>query len=183
MTSNPAPGRAGCVIMRHMRRTISLLVALAASLALTLTGLAAPALAADTPIGRIGDTLRVQKGDLIADVTVVNVIPSEIPPGWGYPPRPPRQQVFKAQVVVQAVRVPTPSAMGVSFSFRGVTPTGDAYEPRNTDAPDALQYALLNAPQTSTVGGAVYWDCYRDLVSHVVLIDKKTGLHLAQWNL
>jgi hypothetical protein len=28
----------------------------------------------------------------------------------------------------------------------------------------------------------VWWDCYRDLVSNVVLIDKKTGYHLAQWN-
>jgi hypothetical protein len=29
----------------------------------------------------------------------------------------------------------------------------------------------------------VYWDCYRDLVTNVVLIDKKTGVRLAQWNM
>jgi len=137
----------------------------------------------NAPIGRIGDTLRVQNGDLFADVTVVSVTPSAIPPGWGYPPRPPREQVWRANIVVQAVQVPNPYAMAVSFQFRGVTLTGDAYEPRNTDAPDDLRAALQNAPQGSTVAGAVFWDCYRDLVNHVVLIDKKTGYHLAQWDL
>jgi hypothetical protein len=29
----------------------------------------------------------------------------------------------------------------------------------------------------------VYWDAYRDPVSAVILLDKKTGYHLAQWNL
>jgi hypothetical protein len=29
----------------------------------------------------------------------------------------------------------------------------------------------------------VYWEAYRDPVSNVVLLDKKTGYHLAQWNL
>ncbi len=30
------------------------------------------------------------------------------------------------------------------------------------------------------VHGGVWWDCYRDLVSNVVLVDKETGIHLAQ---
>jgi len=47
---------------------------------------------------------------------------------------------------------------------------------------DDLQRALQNAPAGSTVSGAVFWDCYRDLVSNVVLLDKATGYHLAQWN-
>jgi hypothetical protein len=111
------------------------------------------------------------------------VEPSEIPPGFGYPPRPPRQQVWKAKVAVQAIRVPNAFEMGRSFVFNGVTPTGDAYQPRNSDGPEALAHALLNAPEGSAVGGFVYWDCYRDLVSNVVLTDKKTGLRLAQWNL
>jgi len=72
--------------------------------------------------------------------------------------------------------------LGISFIFKGVTPTGDAYEPRNTDAPDALQYAMQNVPAGATVAGGVWWDCYRDLVSNVVLVDRKTGIHLAQWN-
>lgn len=171
--------------MRFMRRWLMVLLALVLPLAVS----AAPAgavpaeKAIDAPIGRLGDTLRVNNGDIIADVTVVGLTPSDIPPGWGNPPRPPRQEVWRANIVVQAVKVPTPSAMAVSFAFRGVTPTGDAYESRSTDAPDELRVALLNAPQGSTVGGAVFWDCYRDLVSNVVLLDKKTGVHLAQWNL
>lgn len=144
---------------------------------------APPASAGESPIGRLGDTLRVTDGDLIADVTVLSVLPSDIPPAWGYPPRWPRSEVWRAQIAVTAVDVPTPSSLAKKFAFRGVTQTGDAYVARNTDAPDALQYALLNAPQGSTVAGGVWWDCYRDLVSNVVLIDPKTGVHLAQWNI
>ncbi len=168
-----------------MRRWLIILAGIVSTLAMVaLPAVAIPAQASvDAPIGRIGETLRVQDGELVADVTVVNVTPSPIPPAWGYPPRPPREQVWRAQVVIQAVRVPTPYTMAVSFSFRGVTPTGDAYEPRNTDAPDDLQNGLQNAPQGSTVTGAVFWDPYRDLVSNVVLINKQTGVHLAQWNL
>ena len=73
--------------------------------------------------------------------------------------------------------------MTTALAFNGVTPYGDAYAPKNTDAPDALQYALLNAPAGSTVNGAVYWQVYRDLVTNVVLLDPKTGAHLAQWNI
>ncbi len=169
--------------MRRMRRGLLMVLGVLSALLLGATTMPAPAIAADAPIGRIGDTLRVHNGDLIADVTVLPVTLSQIPPGWGYPPRAPRHQVYKAPVIVQAIQVPNPSKMAVSFQFRGVTPTGDAYEPRNTDAPDDLRAALANAPQGATAGGAVYWDCYRDLVSNVVLIDKQTGFHLAQWNL
>lgn len=42
---------------------------------------------------------------------------------------------------------------------------------------------LVNAPNGAIVRGRVYWDAYRDPVSNVVLLDKKTGYHLAQWNL
>jgi hypothetical protein len=61
--------------------------------------------------------------------------------------------------------------------------TDRRHEPRNSDAPDALQYAIQNVPAGATVNGGVWWDCYRDLVSNVVLVDKVTGFHLAQWNL
>jgi hypothetical protein len=146
---------------------------------------APPASAGDSPIGRLGDTLRVTdpESHIVADVTVVSVLPSDIPPGWGYPPRWPRQEVWRAQVVVTAVSVPTPSIMSSRFSFHGLTQTGDSYLPRNNDAPDLLQTALLQAPQGSTVSGGVWWDVYRDLVSNVVLMDAKTGYHLAQWDL
>ena len=46
--------------------------------------------------------------------------------------------------------------MAIGFVFDGVTPYADAYTPKNTDAPDALQYALQNAPPGATVNGAVY---------------------------
>jgi hypothetical protein len=42
---------------------------------------------------------------------------------------------------------------------------------------------LTNAPNGAIVRGGVYWDAYRDPVSNVVLLDRKTGQHLAQWNL
>ena len=169
-----------------MRRWFSILLAASAVLGSSVLGAgpAAPlAGAAGTVIGRVGDTLRVQNGNVIADVTVLAPVLSEIPPGFGYPPRSPRRQVWKSQVAVQAVQVPNPYVMAASFWFRGVTLTGDAYEPRNSDAPDALQYGLQNAPQGSTVAGWVYWDCYRDLVTNVVLVDKQTGTRLAQWNM
>jgi hypothetical protein len=40
-----------------------------------------------------------------------------------------------------------------------------------------------DAPAGSIVRGGVCWEAYRDPVSSVVLLDKKTGYHLAQWNL
>jgi hypothetical protein len=33
------------------------------------------------------------------------------------------------------------------------------------------------------VAGGIWWDVYRDLVSDMVLLDAKTGYHLAQWDL
>jgi hypothetical protein len=162
-----------------MRRLIVLLLA-----ALTASGavLATPAAAVESPIGQLGDALRVELEGVIADVTVVDIQPSDVPPGFGYPPRAPRYQVYRANVVIHAVKMPVPYALGISFIFKGVTPTGDTYEPRNSDAPDALQYVMQNVPAGATVAGGVWWDCYRDLVSNVVLVDRKTGVHLAQWN-
>ena len=59
--------------------------------------------------------------------------------------------------LVHAIKMPVPYAMGLSFVFKGVTPTGDAYEPRNSDAPDALQRQFRTCPQvrpsTAACGG------------------------------
>jgi hypothetical protein len=115
-------------------------------IAATLVGLPR-ASAGDAPIGHLGDTLRVDTGKYIADVTVSSGQPVDPPPGFG-----------------------------------GVTPFGDAYKSSASDAPDALDAALANAPTGSIVRGGVYWGAYRDPVSTVVLLDK-TGYHLAQWNL
>ena len=169
-----------------MRRSFVLFIAVMATLAglTAMPAQAAPdeAESAPSPIGRLGETLQVNFQGLVANVTVNSLAPSPIPPGFGYPPRAPRYQVWRAQITVNAVKLPTPYAQLITYQFRGVTATGDSYEPRNTDAPDSLALALTNAPTGSTVSGGVWWDCYRDLISNVVLLDKITGEHLAQWN-
>lgn len=163
-----------------MRRCSVVLLAVLAGIGCLL---APPASAGETPIGRMGDTLRVEYKGFVADVTLNGLAPSPIPPGFGYPPRPPRQQVWRAQITVHTIAAPNPYGMAKAFSFRGVTPTGDAYQARNNDSPDAMQRILLNAPAGATVAGGIYWDCYRDLVSNVVLLDENSGYHIAQWNL
>lgn len=154
------------------------------------SGTAVPrALAGDAPIGHLGDTLRVDAGNYVADVTVSGVAPCPPPPGFGYtrsgvPIKSfPGSTVDRAEVTVRAIRVPNPFIMATIFSFDGVTPYADAYLPRPSDAPDALDKVLTRAPNGAIVHGAVYWDAYRDPVSNVVLLDRKTGQHLAQWNL
>ena len=148
---------------------------------------APPASAEGTPIGSLGDTLRVEFKGIVADVTVHDVLPTDPPPGYALTGSPrwrnARRPVEGAWSPSTRSRRPTPYAMAIAFAFNGVTPSADAYEPRNTDAPDALQYALQNAPPGATVNGAVYWQVYRALVTNVVLVDPVTGLHLAQWNI
>lgn len=163
--------------------------ALVAAASVTVAGGAAPrAHAGDAPIGHVGDTLRVDTGTYVADVTVSGVGPCDPPPGFGYTRSGtykgfPGSTVERADVTVRAIRVPNPFVMATDFAFDGVTPFADAYVPRASDAPDALDNVLVNAPNGAVVRGGVYWDAYRDPVSNVVLLDKKTGYHLAQWNL
>jgi hypothetical protein len=164
-----------------MRRCLVVLVTVIAA---TLVGLPR-ASAGDAPIGHLGDTLRVDTGKYIADVTVSSVQPVDPPPGFDYnrvgiPVKSfPNSAVMRADVAIHAIRVPTPYQMLTDFTFDGVTPFGDAYKSRASDAPGAL----ANVPTGSIVRGGVYWEAYRDPVSTVVLLDKKTGYHLAQWNL
>ena len=168
-----------------MRRWISILIA--GLFAVVAVGVAPHASAfGDAPIGNLGDTLRVQFEDIIADVTVHDVLPTDAPPGYT-PTGSPRWRYeggpWRASVTVHAVQVPNPFKMSIAFTFDGVTPYDDAYASKHTDAPDALESALLNAPQGSTVNGAVYWQVYRALVTNVVLLNPRTGTHLAQWNI
>jgi hypothetical protein len=140
----------------------------------------------DAPIGRLHDTLRVEYEGIIADVTVHDVLPSEVPPGWGWNGSPRwRAQggPWRAPVTIHVIQTPTPYKMAIAFTFNGVTPYADAYVSKHTDAPDALENAMRNAPAGSTINGAVYWDVYRALVTNVVLLNPQSGKHLAQWNL
>lgn len=155
------------------------------------TGYATPTTTPEAPIGRIGDTLRIQYedeafGKIVADVTVHDVVPAEIPPGWAWNGTPRwRAQggPWRANITVHPISVPNSYIMAASVTFDGVTPGADAYAAKHTDAPDTLDLALTNAPAGSTVNGGVYWDVYRGLVTHVVMLSRNTGVHLAQWNL
>lgn len=175
--------------MAKMRRWLVSVSAVLVAAASVATAIPAPrAWAGDAPIGHIGDTLRVDTGTFIADVTVSGVAPCDPPPGFGYTREGtykgfPGSSVERADVTIRAIRVPNPYVMATLFSFNGVTPNADAYKPRASDAPDALDNVIVNAPNGAIVRGEVYWDAYRDPVSTVVLLDKKTGYHLAQWNL
>ena len=166
-----------------MRRCVVVLIALLAALA---GFMAPPASAEGTAIGNLRDTLRVEFKGIVADVTVHDVIPTDPPPGYaatGSPRWINQGGPWKAPITIHVIEAPTPFAMAKAFSFNGVTPYADAYLPKSTDAPDALQYALLNAPRGATVNGAVYWQVYRALVTNVVLLNPQTGEHLAQWNI
>src|SRR5579875_4093947 len=106
---------------------------LVALVAMVVAGLVAapPASAGDAPIGHLGDTLRVDTGKLIADVTVTSVAPVDPPPGFGYqrsgvPVKSfPDSAVNRADVAVHAIRVPNSFQMASDFSFVGVTPFAD----------------------------------------------------------
>jgi hypothetical protein len=166
-----------------MRRCLVLLIAALAAVAGIVTP---PASAEGSPIGNLGDTLRVNFNGIVADVTVHDVIPTDAPPGYrpnGTPRWINEGGPWKGLVTVHIIQAPTPYAAAKDFAFDGVTPYADAYAQKNTDAPDELQYALRNAPPGATVNGAVYWQVYRALVTNVVLLNPKTGEHLAQWNI
>jgi hypothetical protein len=171
--------------MRHMRRWFATLIGALTVVALGLSPAVPVASAVDAPIGNLGDTLRVEYQGIVADVIVRDVLPTDTPPGYA-PTGSPRWRneggPWRADVTVHAIKVPNPHAMAVVFDFDGVTPFADAYEPKRTDAPDALDTALLNVPTGATANGAVYWQVYRAGVTNVILLDPHTGVHLAQWN-
>lgn len=173
-----------------MRRWWLALVALFIPIAATIA-VAPHAAAQDAPIGRLGDTLRIEYNDpafgkIVADVAVHDVLPVDEPPGWGWNGTPRwRAQggPWRAGVTVHTVSASNPYTLSVTLTFAGVTPGADAYASKHTDAPDSLENLLTNAPAGATVNGGVYWDVYRGLVTNVVLLDKTNGTHLAQWNL
>ncbi|MGH3723572.1 MAG: DUF1942 domain-containing protein [Mycobacterium sp.] len=164
----------------RVRPITQVLIALAAMASLMFASMPAALADQETPIGHIGDTLHFDYGTIGADVTVHNIEPTDVPAGMATP----RGVIWKAYVTVRPTKVPNAYALLMALKLGGVSPeTGDAYEPQRTDEPDDLNYALRNAPQGSTVNGAVYWDVYRGPVRHIVLRSSQTQVHLAQWNL
>ncbi|OLT72676.1 exported alanine and valine rich protein [Mycolicibacterium phlei] len=163
----------------RLRPALQLLAVLAAiAMAWAPTATAQPERVA--PIGHIGETLHFDYGTIGADVTVHNIEPTGVPAGMA----PPRGIIWKAYVTIRPTKVPNAYALLMALKLGGISPeTGDAYEPQRTDEPDDLNYALRNAPQGSTVSGAVYWDVYRGPVRHIVLRSSQTQVHLAQWDL
>lgn len=67
-----------------MQRWLIILSTFLVAAAGLLASAAPRAWAGDAPIGHIGDTLRVDTGTYIADVTVSSVEPVDPPPGFGY---------------------------------------------------------------------------------------------------
>lgn len=163
----------------RLRPALSLIAALTAVITvLAPTASALPDRVA--PIGHIGETLHFDYGTIGADVTVHNIEPTGVPAGMATP----RGIIWKAYVTIRPTKVPNAYALLMTLKLGGISPeTGDAYEPQRTDEPDDLNYALRNAPQGSTVNGAVYWDVYRGPVRHIVLRSAQTQVHLAQWDL
>ena len=146
LTANAAVTRFSLCHHALMRRCFVVLVALLAAVA---GFVAPPASAEGTPIGNLGDTLRVEFKGIIADVTVHDVIPTDAPPGYratGSPRWVNEGGPWKALVTIHTIQAPNPYAMAIAFAFDGVTPYADAYTPKNTDAPDALQYAPSERP-------------------------------------
>lgn len=168
-----------------MRRTFALVVGLLITAALAAAGPAAAV--GDAPIGRLGDTLRIEtENGIIAEVTVHDVAPTAVPPGWTWTGHPGYREAggpWRAGVTVHIVQTPTPYAAATRLTFNGIAPGADAYVSKHTDAPDQLETLLTNAPAGSTVTGGVYWHVYRQNVIVVVARDTVNGEHLAQWNL
>ncbi|MUM23830.1 hypothetical protein FZI91_19300 [Mycobacterium sp. CBMA271] len=164
----------------RVRPITQVLIALAAVASSMFASMPAALADQQAPIGHIGDTLHFDYGTIGADVTVHNIEPTGVPAGMA----PPRGVIWKAYVTIRPTKVPNAYALLMALKLGGISPeTGDAYEPQRTDEPDDLNYALRNAPQGSTVNGAVYWDVYRGPVRHIVLRSTQTQVHLAQWDL
>ena len=109
-----------------MRRCFVVLTAL---LVVVAGFLSPPASAEGTPIGNIGDTLRVNFKGIVADVTVHDVLPVDPPPpgyvATGSPRWINQGGPWKALVTVHTIQAPTPFATAKEFAFDGVTPVVD----------------------------------------------------------
>lgn len=149
-----------------------------------LAGVLAPSATAvgDAPIGKLGDTLRIDYSGIVADVTLTGVEPTFLQDGMALNRT--RGIIWRANMTVHAITVPNPFVMALKFTYSGVaSSSGDAYISKHSDAPDGLENVLRNAPQGFTVSGAAFFDVYRGPLSNIVVRNPQTGVHLAQWNL
>jgi hypothetical protein len=160
-----------------MRGWLAIVGGVVTTLALTLAPTASAV--GDAPIGKVGDRLRVDLGDTVADFTLNDVQPTFLQDGM----LPSRGIIWRADMTVHVIKAPTPFDMAIAITYSGVTPFADAYLSVHSAAPDGLENVLTNAPAGSTVSGAVFFDVYRDPMSNVIVRSKKSGDHLAQWNL
>ena len=120
-------------------------------------GLAPHATAAETPIGNLGDTLRVQFDDFVADVTVHDVLPAEVPPGWGWNGSPrwrAQGSPWRANVTVNVIKAPSPYKLAIATTFRGVTPYADAYTSKHT-SPRITKCCITHVPSLSAGTGKI----------------------------
>ena len=130
-----------------MRRWFVVLVAVLAAVA---GFVAPPASAEGTPIGNLGDTLRVEFKGIVADVTVHDVLPVDPPPpGYvanGSPRWINQGGPWKAPVTIHTIAAPNPYAMALAFTFNGVTPYADAYVSKHTGSPVGLSRPCSSGP-------------------------------------
>jgi len=106
-------GRVGDIVGRKYTFLVTILIMGSSTFLVGVAVVSTPrAWAGDAPIGHLGDTLRVDTGTYVADVTVSSVAPCDPPPGFGYtregvPVKSfPGSTVDRADVTIRAVRVP-----------------------------------------------------------------------------
>ena len=129
-------------------------------------GIAPPATAAVTPIGNLGETLRVEFDDFVADVTVHDVLAVPVPPGWGWNGSPRwRAQggPWRAGVTVHVISAPNPYKLSIATTFSGVTPYADAYgakQWREQSDGDEIASGGVALPTTHSISFRLIEDWY-----------------------
>jgi hypothetical protein len=165
-----------------MRRWLVLLIAVITAVGI---GVAPPAAAAGVPIGNLGETLRVEFKGIVADVTVHDVLLADPPPGYAPTGSPRwRDQGGPAceSVTVHVIQAPNLFITSIAFAFDGVTPYGDAYAPKNTDAGRPPVRAAERASGGDGRRRRVLAGLPRSRHQRHP-VEPADGTHLAQWNI
>ena len=101
--------------------------------------------------------------------------PSDVPPGFGYPPRAPATRCIAptSSFTPSSAR---PVRHGHLVRLQGCHADGRRVRAKEHRCPRRAAVRDAKRARRRNRRGGVWWDCYRDLVSNVVLVDKKTGL-------